>query len=262
MGERVKKARRGYAAKDFQEIKAAHTKSAIHEELHEKETGQYLKDVVYGASDGIITTFAVVSGVTGAALSSGVILVLGIANLLADGLSMAVGNYIGSKSEQEYYETEYEREKWETENIPEGEREELREIYAAKGLKGKELDNLVTALTKDQKIWVETMMTEELGMLKEEKSPVNAAIATFLAFVVAGLVPLISYILALRLPFFEVRSFETSVVMTGVAIFSVGALRSRFIPKSWVIAGAEMLAVAGGAAFVSYGVGALLAGLA
>ena len=106
------------------------------------------------------------------------------------------------------------------------------------------------------------MMVEELKMLKDEKSPVKASLATFAAFVGAGLIPLISYLLALQFPGLALKSFETSVILTALAMFSVGALRSVFIPKKWYLAGLEMLLVCGGTAVVSYGVGVALAGLA
>ena len=103
------------------------------ESFHRTGVGGYLRDFVYGANDGIITTFAVVAGVAGANLSASVVLILGFANLLADGFSMAMSNYLGEKSNRDFVATERGREEWEVERLPEEEREEIRKIYRAKG---------------------------------------------------------------------------------------------------------------------------------
>lgn len=96
------------------------------EAWHNVSGGRYIKDVIFASSDGIVTTFAVVAGAAGARLSTVIIIILGFANLLADGFSMAVANYLGTKSEIEYYKKEKERESWETENMSDAEREEVR----------------------------------------------------------------------------------------------------------------------------------------
>ena len=97
-------------------------------------------DLVYGATDGAVTTFAVVAGVVGAALSPSIILILGFSNLFADGFSMAVGNYLGSKSQKEYIEKERRREEWEIDNLVEQEKQEIKDIYTKKGFTAELLD--------------------------------------------------------------------------------------------------------------------------
>src|SRR3989338_8162321 len=135
---RIQRAQKGFKRGDIEETKKAHTKEAISaEEKH--SSGTYVGDFVYGAIDGSVTTFAVVSGVAGAGLSSNVVIILGLANLLGDGLSMAIGNYLSSKSEREFVQQERKREEWEIEHYPEGEVEEIRQIFLRKGFKGKQL---------------------------------------------------------------------------------------------------------------------------
>ena len=130
---RVEKAQEAYRNKDLNATKRAHTREAIeHKETHQKERGKYVGDLVYGALDGIITTFAVVSGVQGAQMNNSIVLIMGFANLIADGISMGVGNYLSSKSELEYIKKEREREEWEIEHYPEGEKEEIRYIFKKK----------------------------------------------------------------------------------------------------------------------------------
>ncbi|MDP3975671.1 MAG: VIT1/CCC1 transporter family protein, partial [bacterium] len=130
---RITRLQKAHRQQDMEAVKKEHTHQAIQHHLdhpdEHQEAGKYLPEAVYGASDGIVTTFAIVSGVVGADLSTSIILILGFANLLADGFSMAAGNYLSIKSEKEYHREEYRREKWEVENYPKGEIEEIRQIY-------------------------------------------------------------------------------------------------------------------------------------
>ncbi len=258
---RLEDARKAYDQKKMEEINKAHTKDAIHKEEH-KESGKYLRDFVYGALDGTVTTFAVVAGATGATLSLGVILILGFANLIGDGISMAMGNFLSTKSEQDFHKKEREREAWETEHIPEGEREELREIYRRKGFKQPLLEHIVKHITMDKKLWVDTMMRDELGIMEDRKSPVKSALVTFIAFVVVGLIPLTTYVFSFATPSLGAQLFPVAVAITAITIFAVGSARSLVIKKKWYFAGIEMLVVGGLAAAAAYGVGALLGGLA
>ncbi|MCJ7694840.1 MAG: VIT1/CCC1 transporter family protein, partial [Anaerolineaceae bacterium] len=161
--KRLDEARDAYKNKDLSASAAAHKKTIIAKSAGEKHGGvgsQYIGSMVYGGLDGIVTTFAVVSGVAGADLGASVILILGMANLFADGFSMAVGAYLSEKSEKEYYEIERSREAWEVENFPEGERAELIEIYKQGGYSDVEAHDLVAIISKDKERWLDTMMVD------------------------------------------------------------------------------------------------------
>lgn len=265
--DRARKAREAHAKLNLEASRNAHTEQAIKASLeeptiHDREKGQYISDVVYGAIDGIVTTFAVVSGVAGASLSSGIVLILGFANLFADGLSMAVGNYLGTKSEVEYKRRERRREEWEVEHLPEEERAEIRLIYRRKGFTGEWLEKVVETITRDKKQWVDTMLLEELHIIPEQTSPWMAALLTFAAFVVAGFVPLLSYVLSLFVPFFAAYAYPIAVTLTFATIFAVGSLRVYVTGKRWWLSGLEMLVIGGATAVVAYLIGYLLKGLA
>ena len=133
-----------------------------------------IEEFVYGATDGAVTTFAVVAGVVGAGLSPSIILILGFANLFADGFSMAIGNYLGSKSQKEYIEKERRREEWEIDNLVEQEKQEIKDIYIEKGFKAELLDEIVSVITSRRKVWIDTMMKEELGLIEDKKQPLDA----------------------------------------------------------------------------------------
>ena len=242
------------------EVKAMH-KRGLSEKLHQSFGGRYIKDIVYGANDGIITTFAVVSGVVGAALSIKTVLILGFANLIADGISMGASNYLGSKSKEHYYRREKEMERWEVENLPEEEREEIRRIYAKKGFAGEDLDRAVAIITSDKNRWVDVMMKEELGLIQEPFGQAwKSGAATFIAFVVAGFMPLVSYLFIGRLQ--GISPFALSIIITGLSLFTVGAARSFVTKHAWWRAGAEMFLVGMFASAAAYAVGAILKGVA
>lgn len=161
----------------------------------------YVRELIYGANDGIITTFAVVAGVSGGGLSLGVVLIIGAANLLADGLSMGVGNYLSIRSHESVREAE--------------------------------------------------------GLPEEEASPARHGLATFLAFVVAGAVPLLPYVL----PAVEVNRFLLSTVLALLTLFAVGAMRATISNVRWWRAGLEMFVLGAIVAGVAYGAGAAVAGV-
>lgn len=219
-----------------------------------------IQDFVYGATDGAVTTFAVVAGVVGAALSPSIILILGFANLLADGCSMAIGNYLGSKSQKEYMEKERRREEWEIDNLVEQEKQEIKDIYTKKGFKAELLDEIVNVITSRRKVWVDTMMREELGLIEDKKQPLDAAITTFVAFNLVGLIPLIPFVF-LHVSGFVIsteHAFLYSVIFTGISFFIIGIVRGKIVIKSLFMTGLSTLAVGGIAATVAYIVGYLL----
>jgi VIT1/CCC1 family predicted Fe2+/Mn2+ transporter len=261
--KRLDKARAAYKKRDIGASAAAHSPAAIVRavEHHGGASHQYIGDMVYGGLDGIVTTFAIVSGVAGASLGSAVILILGLANLLADGLSMAAGAFLSLKSEREYYDRERERETWEIEQFPEGERSEMIEIYRAKGYSREDAEALMDIHSKDHDLWVDAMMVHELGLLPDDRQPLRSALATFLAFLVAGSVPLLVYLLGLVVTVDAAVSFALSLVLSGLALFGLGAAKVLVTERNWFRSGLEMLVVGGLAAGVAYLVGYLLQGL-
>lgn len=257
----IKKQRRNRTL-SIEEIKRAHEEGREQELLHGNIGGQYVGDFVFGAIDGVVTTFAVVAGVAGADLAASVVVVLGLANLLADGFAMGIGNFLSIRSEHEHYRHERDQEAWEIDHIPEHERQEIRDIYAAKGFDGEILKQIVTTITADKKRWLTTMMSEELGLSDDPRSPLTGGFITYVAFVTIGLIPLLSFVFELALPGLHSYAFQISVGLTMVALFIIGALKTVVVPMRWQRAGLETLFMGGLAALVAYVVGYLLRGLA
>ena len=233
-----------------------HTPEAIRARLAGRPGQRYLRDWVLGGIDGSVTTFAVVSGVQGAHLSPGIVLILGFANLLADGLSMAVGNYLGTRAERDERLQLEEMEYRHIDLYPEGEREEIREIFRGKGIEGEMLEGVTERITADRRRWVRTMLTEEFGLPRESRSEWAAALCTFAAFVLCGIVPLVPYLTGAASP------FPVAAGATGLTFLAIGSLRSRWSLRAWWRTGLETLAVGSVASAAAYGVGVLLRGLA
>jgi len=229
-----------------------HEVEAIRARLSTPPKPSYLKDWIYGGIDGTVTTFAVVAGVIGAELGTKVILILGLANLLADGFSMAAGNYSGVKAEIEDYERIKEIERRHIETVPEGEREELRQILAAKGLEGEVLEGAVRSISSDEECWIDIMLVEEYGLSKITGSPFTAAMSTFISFCLCGAIPLLSFLTG------SPNAFQISIVLTGLVFFIIGSLKSVWSLNKWWYSGAETLLIGGIAASVAYYVGVLL----
>ena len=230
-------------------LEHGHHPGEIAERLEKGPKASYLRDWVYGGIDGTVTTFAIMAGVVGADLSTGVVIVLGIANLLADGFSMAAANYSSTRTEIDEYEQVRRMEERHVDLAPEGEREEVRQIFQAKGFKGKALETAVDVITARRERWVDTMMTEEHGMPPINRSPAHSALHTFLAFVLCGSVPLFAYLLGLTHP------LPVATVMTGATFFAIGSLRSRWSATPWWRAGLETFVIGMAAAGVAFLVG-------
>lgn len=238
-----------------------HTPAAVADRIGTAQKQSYLRDFVYGAIDGSVTTFAVVSGAVGAGISGEIVIVLGFANLLADGFSMAVGNYLGTKADIQLTHRARIIEENHIDEIPHGEIEEIRQIFAQKGFGGDLLEEVVKVITADRKLWVETMLREEWGLSLTEISPVRAGLVTFGAFVAIGILPLLPFLTIL---FFEPNYhmiFVISSLLTAGTFFGIGAMKSRYVAEHWIRAGLETLLMGGGAALLAFGVGALLRSL-
>lgn len=265
LSKRLEAARKAFSRGDLKSSALAHDPDQIAQAAQERHGGassHYIGDMVYGGLDGIVTTFAVVSGVAGARLGSEIILIMGMANLFADGFSMATGAYLSTKSEQEYYQHERQRESWEVEHFPDGERAELFEVYRSRGYSEEDAQGLVDIQTSDPERWVDAMMIDELGMLPDDRKPLLSSLATLISFVVAGSVPLLVYFWGLFVKTPAQDAFPISLGLSGLALFALGAAKVLVTKRNPFKSGLEMLLVGGLAAGVAYIVGALLKGIA
>lgn len=231
------------------ELEHSHEPAAIARRLAKGPRASYLPDAVYAAIDGTVTTFAVVAGAIGADLSARVVLILGGANLLADGFSMAVGNFAGTRAARDYEAQMRAREERHITVDPTGETAEIREIYRAKGFTGAALDTITSLVTSRRGVWVETMLAEEYGLSAAQRSPLRAALTTFGAFAAAGALPLLPFVFGLT------NAASVATMATGFVFMLIGAIKSRWSARPWWNSALETFGIGMGAALLAYLVG-------
>ncbi|MGE0564126.1 MAG: VIT1/CCC1 transporter family protein [Pseudolabrys sp.] len=234
------------------DLEHSHEPEAIAKRLADGPRASYLPDAVFGAIDGTVTTFAVVAGATGASLSHRVVLILGAANLLADGFSMAVGNFLSTRTAQEEALQLMRREERHINRDPAGETAEIREIYRRKGFRGPALEQITNLITSRRDVWIDTMLAEEYGASLAHRSPYLAGLSTFLAFVVAGLLPLLPFLIGID------HASTYAAALTGVVFFLIGSVRSRWSVRRWWTTGLETFLIGISAAIIAYLVGYLI----
>lgn len=243
----------------------ADTPAELQEKFAERQTekqgrvdrGEYLADFVYGANDGIITTFAVVTGAVGASIAPGVIVILGIANLFADGFSMGASSFLSTISERNLHASIRQEQEYDIEYHPDIAREEVRSILKKWNVPREILEKLTSVFTRKKTIWRDFIMKHEFDVPEEgNDKPFQHGLATFTAFVIAGFLPILPYILHIGN---EHQRFIISIIMTCITLFGVGASQSLLTNKKWWLkSGGNMLLVGGIAACISYGVGFLV----
>lgn len=215
----------------------------------------WLPDFVYGGIDGAITTFAVVAGVVGANLSTPIILIMGLANLLADGFSMATSKYLSDKTELDRISQIKLDEEMSILEKPKEERGEIREILRSFGFKGQDLSRAEKVITSKPKIWVKLMLTHEFNVIEENINPLKGALATFLAFLSVGFIPLIAYVFQPIFQWEDDPIFIATTLATLGALFLVGTIKSRFSTRHWLVTGSETAILGGLAASIAYFIG-------
>lgn len=194
-----------------------------HEELH-LQSSAWLRDVVIGMSDGLTVPFALAAGLSGAVSTTGIIVIAGIAEIAAGSIAMGLGGYLAGKTEIDHYNSELKREYDEVEQVPEKEKEEVREFFEHLGLSEEVQHKAVEEISKDKKKWVDFMMKYELGLdVPDPKRATKSALNIGLSYVAGGLVPLSPYF------FFDipVNALKVSVIVTLICLFIFGYFKSR-----------------------------------
>ncbi len=227
-----------------------------HIEPHLNESSA-MRDFVFGFGDGVNTSLGIAAGVGGANVSSDIIILAALVAMFTGAKAMAVQNYLAVKSQRELLNSEIKREIWEIENRPEDERQEIEDIYKAKGFSGKELEMIVNKITSDKKVWLDTMLTEELNLnLEIVGHPLKSALRMFGSFLVGGILPII--------PFFFADGFTPLFIAIGISLstsFIVGAVKSKMAQTSIIKGGIEMAGLGTGIALIGFGIGSEIVNL-
>lgn len=237
------------------DLNLQHSPEAVTARLKNSSKPQYVSDAVLGGIDGCVTTFAIVSGAVGAGFPSSVAIVLGFANLFADGFSMGVSNYESIVAQKEFTDAIKRTEEDHIDRVPEGEREEIRQIFQQKGFSGDTLEEIVKTISDDRQLWIETMLTEEYGIPKATASPWRSGLTTFAAFLLVGAMPLLPFLLA-GLSMQE--QFLISSAIAAVMFFAVGMLKSFLFSMPVLVSGLRTLLTGSAAAGLAYITGYIL----
>jgi vacuolar iron transporter family protein len=231
------------------ELEHGHKPLEIRRRLAGEHRPSYLPAAILGGIDGCVTTIAVVASVAGAGLPSIVAFVLGVASLVADGFSMAVSNYQAVKSEGDDRERLRRQEERHIKYAPEGERDEVRAIFEAKGFEGEPLERIVDTITEDRKRWIDLMIQEEYGISLQGPSPSIAGLATFSIFLLIGAVPLLPFLV----PFLSGGAyFVASAIAALLALFGIGFVKGVVLAMPRWRAGLETMLMGGGAAAIAF----------
>jgi len=234
--------------------------------MHQTEGG-FLKPLIFGGLDGILTSFAIVAGAAGGSLPIPVVLVLGFSNIFADALAMGVGEFLSSKAENEWILSERRRENWEMENYPEGEIREMIDIYETRGMTREDATMVIQTMSKYKDFFVDVMMAEELALqvpdVDHKTESMKEGVVMFCAFATFGSLPLLGYVLIPELfpSCGEEVLFTTACVVTGLVLFGMGCVKSIFSSANWFKCGLETLLLGGACATVAYTVGQFVDGL-
>lgn len=236
----------------------------LEQEHHQTMLSGYLKEVVYGGIDGIITTFAVVAGFTGAtamtvddgsmAIPVTIVLIFGLANLFADGFSMGVGDFLSSRAEKKLFEKEQNKEHAEIVRNKDFEFTETVDILKDHGFSIDDAQQLTEIYTRNPDFWVDFMMRYELDMARPSESPVKGAVVTFISFLIFGSIPLLPYMIKITS---SDEQFVTASIFTSVALALLGVIRARFTREIIILSVAEIVGLGMFAAFIAYFVGVI-----
>ena len=220
-------------------------------EGHKK--GSWLRDVILGGQDGLVNVLGIVLGVSAANGDTRILVAAALAATFAESISMGAVAYTSSLAERDYYLSELQRERDEIRDVPEEEREEIRRIYRAKGLKGELLEGVVRAITADEDVWLQSMMAEELHLTPVDTHAVlRTSVIVTIAAVVGSLIPLVPFLVLPRVP-----AVVAAIVLSGLALFCVGAYKARSLVGDWRRSGLQMVVIGLAAAAVGFVVGRL-----
>jgi len=254
-------ARTAFEEEDAEASRHYHdTKKQNSEEGHQTE-GEKLKPLIFGGLDGILTSFAIVAGAAGGKLSPQVVLILGFSNIFADALSMGVGEFLSSKAENEWILSERSREEWELENYPQGEIDEMIEIYESKGMSHDDAVQVINIMAQYKDFFVDVMMSQELELQVPDDDHVQESmkegVVMFCSFAFFGAMPLLGYVI-IPAVFPNLATdvlFVSACIITAIVLFFLGSVKSLVTTQHWFRAGIETLLLGSVCAATAFTIG-------
>ena len=215
--------------------------------------GNLLREFIFGLNDGLVSTLSLLAGLTGAYVSNNIIILGGLAEIVAGSISMGLGAYISTKSEEDYYKSKIENEKISIEDIPNIEIRELKEIYRKKGFNAKEINLIVSKIVKHKATWLDTLIHEKIGIGEKFEDPKIMGFVNGLSFIIGGLFPIIPFF------FFSTKNpLLIGTIFALIILFVIGALKSKISNKNWFTSGLELAVICLIAVSLSYLAGKLI----
>ncbi len=254
---RVDDAREAYLNKDLKTLKVYHNKKVVHSDIHHDEAhvkGFNLPEIILGGQDGLVNVLGVILGVAAATSSNQIVIVAGLAAAFAESISMAAVAYTSKLAEADYYQSELERERFEIENLPQGEKEEIKALYENYGFKGKVLDEIVDRITSDKETWLKVMMEQELKLEPiDRKEAIPASFIVGVAAIIGSFIPLTPFFFLSTKP-----AIVVGLVITAATLFVIGYYKAKkTLGRNLVKQGIEMLVIGMVSALVGYFIGTL-----
>lgn len=225
-----------------------------------KNTGRFLSEIILGGQDGLVNTLGVILGIAAASSDLRIVVAGGLAGAMAEAVSMGAVGYTSKVAERDYYLSELKREELEIENIPQEEIQEVREIYEKKGFKGNLLEEVVKVVTSDKKVWLNTMMQEELKLSPvDDGQPFKSAFLIGISSFLGAVIPLLPfglfYFLDGQLSTQVFLAAVIALVLSALTLFIVGAIKSKLTVGVWYRSGFSMVLIGILSAMVGYAVG-------
>lgn len=226
----------------------------MHKKRYLDDVGYELKDIILGGQDGLVNVLGNVLGVAAAVNDPRIVIISGLAATFAESLSMAAVAYTSTKTAKEFYQSQLEKEQKLIEKHPAFEQREVRNIFLKKGFRGRLLDQVLRKITSSKRLWLDTLMAEELKMYPEEYgSPLKSGIVVGVSSLVGSLIPLFPFFL------FDIKSsMIVSLSISVVMLFIMGALKAKITVGSWKRSGLEIATIGTAAALGGYLIGKLL----
>jgi VIT1/CCC1 family predicted Fe2+/Mn2+ transporter len=221
----------------------------VHHAEHHLKSTETVRDVVIGMSDGLTVPFALAAGLSGANISTKVVVLAGMAEIAAGCIAMGLGGYLAARTDAEHYQNELRREIEETRELPDEEAAEVRRVFQGWGLSDQQIEPLVTTIISDEKRWIDFMMKFELGL--EEPDPRRAFISAAtigISYVAGGLIPLAPYFIAASID----EAFRASVGVTLAALLVFGCVKARFTGIPMWKGGFQTVSIGGLAAATAF----------
>lgn len=255
---RIDKARQAFLNNDKQTAVDLHAHDVVHRTIHHQEKHQTsfnLPEIILGGQDGLVNVLGVILGVAAATVSSKIVIVAGLAATFAESISMGAVAYTSRLAEADYYQSELERESWEIDRLPKGEREEIKALYENYGFQGKTLDEIIDRITADKKVWLKVMMEQELRLEPiDRKKVLPTAVLVCISAFIGSLIPLTPFF------FLPVKlAMLISIGVTALTLFAVGYYKAqKTLGRHLFKQGLEMMIIGVVSALVGYLVGVIL----